>query len=244
MALVEPDGVNHLDFPCLLDVFEKLNEEAEGEDGRQTPAEEKPRADAFAVAAVEPQASEEEHEIGNSFVELAGVTWQEITIAGEDEAIVGASVFANDFRVHEVAEADAAGRDGRGDGDVVEHAEDVNLCASHIKPERNHQSERAAVRGQSSIACTLPASASFPDRQKHLNGVAEEVAWFIEQAVAEACADEDADEAIEKERVELALRDALCLIESVDHDVGRYQSDTPEEAVPMERETADGEHLL
>lgn len=244
MSLVEPDGVDHLDFPCFLNVFEKLDEEAEGEDGRQAPAEEKSRANAVAVAAVEPQADEEEHEIGNGFVELARMAGQEVAVAGEDEAVVGASVFANDFRVHEVAEADAAGCDGRGDGDVVEHAEDVYLRAAHIKPERNHQSERAAVGGQSSIARTLPAGASFSDRQKHFNGVAEEIARLVEQAVAEARTDEDADEAIEEKRVELALRDALCLIELIDDDIGRYQSDTPEEAVPMERETADGEHFL
>ena len=196
------------------------------------------------MAAVEPQAGEEEHEIGNGFVELARMTRQEVAVAGEDEAVVGASVFANDFRVHEVAEADAAGCDGRGDGDVVKHAEDVYLRAAHIKPERNHQSERAAVGGQSSIARTLPASASIPDGQEHFNGVAEEIARLVEQAVAEARTDEDADEAIEEKRVELALRDALCLIELIDDDIGRYQSDTPEEAVPMERETADGEHFL
>lgn len=92
----------------------------------------KSRANAVAVAAVEPQADEEEHEIGNGFVELARMARQEIAVAGEDEAVVGASVFANDFRVHEVAEADAAGCDGRGDGDVVEHAEDVYLRAAHI----------------------------------------------------------------------------------------------------------------
>lgn len=34
LSLVEPDGVDHLDFPCFLNVFEKLDEEAEGEDGR------------------------------------------------------------------------------------------------------------------------------------------------------------------------------------------------------------------
>lgn len=68
LSLVEPDGVDHLDFPCFLNVFEKLDEEAEGEDGRQAPAEEKSRANAVAVAAVEPQADEEEHEIGNGFV--------------------------------------------------------------------------------------------------------------------------------------------------------------------------------
>ena len=57
-------------------------------------------------------------------------------------------------------------------------------------------------------------------------------------------ADDDADEAVEKERLKLVLRNFLLLVEVIGGHVGQRQTDAPTETVPThaERSYAEGFH--
>jgi hypothetical protein len=55
---------------------------------------------------------------------------------------------ADNLGVHEVAQSDEARRDGRGDGDIVEHNPQIDVRLTVIEPQGDHQSERSAVRGE------------------------------------------------------------------------------------------------
>ena len=110
----------HAYLEVALHLFEELHEEAESEDGGEAVAEEEACAYLARHAAVEPPADEAEQGVGNSLVELCRVAGKHIDL-GEDEAVVATSGAPYDLGVHEVAQTDAAGGDGGGNGDVVEH---------------------------------------------------------------------------------------------------------------------------
>ena len=50
--------------------------------------------------------------------------------------------------------------------------------------------------------------------------------------MAQTRADEDADEAIEEERVELLGRNLLLAVEAIDNEIGQRQSQTPHQRIP------------
>jgi len=95
------------------------------------------------------------------------------------------------------------------------------------------------VTRQAGIACVAPAVGGATDGEEHLDGVTEEIGWLIEEAVAEPCADKDADEAIEEEGVELFARNALAAVETGYDEVGQHESDSPAERIPAQAEVAD-----
>ena len=158
----------------------------------------------------------------------------------EDERPRHIGRFADDFRVHQVAEADAAGGDGRGDGDVVEHVPEVHLRLSAVEPQRYHQAERTAVRGKSSVAREFPrAVGHFVHRHEHFDEVCargQEIVGFVEEAVAESCTDEDADERIDEERIEEFVLDFLVFIQPFHHEIRADDAHEPECAVPPQRD--------
>lgn len=84
--MIESDGCHEALFPRFLHLFEELDEEAEREDGRQAVAEEIAGAHFLAVAAIEPQAGEEENKIGDGFVKLSRMARYDVAVVGEDEA--------------------------------------------------------------------------------------------------------------------------------------------------------------
>ena len=222
-----------------MHLFEELDEEAEREDGRQAVAEEIAGAHFLAVAAIEPQAGEEENKIGDGFVKLSRMARYDVAVVGEDEAPGYVSRPADDFGVHEVAQPDKARRDGSGDGNVVQYAHQVHLHPPDVEPKCQDKSERAAVTRQAGVACVAPAVGGAADGEEHLDGVTEEIGWLIEEAVAEPCADKDADEAIEEEGVELFARNALAAVETGYDEVGQHESDSPAERIPAQAEVAD-----
>ena len=65
---------------------------------------------------------------------------------------------ADDLRVHEVAQADAAGGEGGGNSDIVEHCPEAQLGLAAIEPQGNHQAQRTTVGGQSGIPRELPTA--------------------------------------------------------------------------------------
>ena len=84
------------------------------------------------------------------------------------------------------------------------------LAIAHIKPEGNHQSQGSAVAGQSFIAGELPSAVGHEmDGQEHLHDVlagSEEIVGLIEQAMPQTGTNQDAQEAIDEQRIEDILR--------------------------------------
>ena len=112
-----------MEFPGLLHLFEELYAETEDENKGEAETKEKAGADFFAMTAIKQPTDDEQHEIGDGFVKLGGVSGLRLPKTGENEAEIAVGVGTDDFGVHEIAQTDAARGDGSGDGDVIQHAE-------------------------------------------------------------------------------------------------------------------------
>ena len=123
----------HAHLKVALHLLAELHEEAEGEDGGEAVAEEEAGAHLARHALVEPPPDEPEHGVGHGLVELCRMAWQHVDLR-EDESPVTSRGSANDLRVHQIAQTDAAGRDGSSNGDVVEHGPQGYLILAHIEP--------------------------------------------------------------------------------------------------------------
>lgn len=100
------------------------------------------------------------------------------------------------------------------------------------------------MTGESGIAAEFPVAIGHDFYwQEHLDetvGATQIVVWFIEEAMSESCTDEDADEAVEEERVELLVRYLLALVEPSDDEVGEDEPHCPHQRVPLDAERTDG----
>ena len=76
---------------------------------------------------------DEKYEIADGFIELAGMAWQHVD-ALENECPRHIGWLADDFRVHQVAQTDKHGTGRSSDGDVVQHAHDVQFRFPDVKP--------------------------------------------------------------------------------------------------------------
>lgn len=222
-------------FECLLHFLGVFYEEAGGEDIRQTESEEESRAYFLRIATVEIPADKEKQGIGDSLIELPGVARLHVHLF-EDESPRHIGYSADYLGVHQIAQSDEACRDGGGDGDIVEHLPDWELCAPYIQEEGDHQSQCSTVACQSGIACEFP-SAVFKeaDGEQHLDDVfarGEEVVGFIEETVSQSCSDENADEAVDKERIEQFVFYLLLFVEFPHDEISRQQSDEPAQCIP------------
>ena len=201
------------------------------------------------ATTVEPPANEEEDGVGYGLVELSWMARQHVH-ALEDEGPGHIGGLADDLGVHQVAQADEAGRDGCGDGNVVEHRPHLELRPTDIKHQGDDETQSAAVRSQPFIAGELPRAVLHEmDGQEHLDDVLagrEEVVGLVEQAVAQSGAYQDAQKAIEEQRVEQVLlhflpvlrqrpHGYLLLIEQLSHDdIGQCQTDEPAQRIPTD----------
>ena len=168
----------------------------------------------------------EKYEIANGFIELAGMAWQHVD-ALEDESPRHVGRFADDFRVHQVAQTDEHGTGWSGDGNVVQYTHDIQFRFPDVKPKGKHQAYRTAVAGQSGVTGERPTVGRLPHGQDHFQGVGEEVARFVEQAVPQTGAYEDAHETIEEQRVEQFVGDVLLPIQALHQYVGCQQGEAP-----------------
>ena len=110
----------HAHLKVALHLLAELHEEAEGEDVGEAVAKEEASAHLAGHAAIEPPTDEAKQGVGDGLVELCRVAGQHVDLR-EDETPVASCGAADDLGVHEVAQADAAGGDGGGNGNVVEH---------------------------------------------------------------------------------------------------------------------------
>ena len=233
----------HAGFEGHLDVLGELDEEAEGEDGREAEAKEEARAHLLLVSLVEPQADEDEEEVGEGLVELTGMARHLVDLL-EDEGPGHIGHLTDDFAVHQVAQADEAGCGGRGDGDVVEYLPEIHVRLAIVEPERYHESEGATVGGQTLIARELPAHGGVLDGQEHLDDVVpgtQKIVGLVEEAVTQTCPDDDAKEAVDEEGVEIFVLHMLILIEPLHHEVGQKEPYKPAQRIPAHAEVAEME---
>ena len=69
----------------------------------------------------------------------------------------------------------------------------------------------------------------------------EEDVGLIEQAVSQACADEDAYEAIDEERVEESFLHLLLAVEPLHDEIGECEADEPAQRIPVDGEPPERE---
>lgn len=233
LSLIQSDGLNHRQLPRLLHFLEELYEETEGEDTRQDPAKEIARAYFRFVAFVEPQTDGEEEQIEQGFVELSWMSRKIFMVLHEDKAQRRISGFAHNLGVHQVAQTDEAGRDGRGYGDIVEHAHQIDFVLSHVEPKGYHETQRTAVTRQTCVARKLPtAIGKVLHGEKHFERVSHEISPLIEEAVAQTRAQQDTHETIDEEGVKLFIGQVLVLIELHNNQIGQSEAYNPHDGVP------------
>lgn len=121
----------HASLECLLNVFGVFDEEAGGEDICKAETEEEACTHLLWAFLVKIPTDEEQQQIGYCLVELTGMARHGIDTL-EDERPRHIGYLANDFGVHQIAHADEACRDRRGNGNIVEHAPDAHLCLTYI----------------------------------------------------------------------------------------------------------------
>ena len=189
----------HVGLPGFLHVLGVFNEEAEGEDIGQAESEIPARSHAWLASLlasfVDSPHDEEQDGVGNGLVELARMTGNGVDLL-EDEGPGNVGHLADNLRVHEVAQADEAGRRSSGDGYVVEHGPDAYLAIAHIEPQGDDKAERSAVAGQSLVAREFPSAVGQEmNGNEHLEDVfsaAKEIVGLIEQAMPQSGTDQDA----------------------------------------------------
>ena len=82
---------------------------------------------------------QEKQEISDSFVKLCRMAWKHIcTLKNESPGYIGR--FTNDFRVHQVGQADTAGSDGSSYSNHIYYIHIMHFHFTAIEPEGNHQS--------------------------------------------------------------------------------------------------------
>ena len=189
------------------------------------------------VFSIDVEHQDEQQQIGDGLVELCRVArlcahrcWVGID---KVEAPGHGGDIADDFRVHQVAQTDEAGGDACGNGNVVEHLPDGHLIAAHIKPQGEHQAQRAAMRSQALIARHLEVPVVVACElygQQHLNEAThrgEIILGLVEDAVSQSCTHKDADKTVEEQRVELPVLYFLVFIQPAHCEVSQCQSDEP-----------------
>ena len=230
----------------LLNLLGVLDEEAEGEDEEEAEAEEEARAHTVRTPTVEHPAEHEVDSVGDGLVELAGVA-RHLVDALEDEGPGHVGHLADDLRVHQIAQTDEARRGAGGDGDVVEHRPQGNLLPAHVEQQSQDEAQRAAVRGQALVARHLPpAVGQEVYGQQHLDEAPprrQEVVGLVEDAVPQACTYQDAQEAVDEQRLKLLVADLLFLVQSPHDEVRQCQAYEPAQRVPPESPRADVKRL-
>ena len=130
-------------------------------------AEEVARADALRRFLVKPKQEGEQQEVSNRFVELSGVACKVFAISHKDKAPIRTSCLAHNLGVHQVSEANASRRKGRGNRNIVKGMEELHLCLSGVKHKCHDYTHRSPVRGKSGIANELRAAVGHGANGQH-----------------------------------------------------------------------------
>lgn len=167
-----PHVEKHAVLEVYLILFCVLDEDAAGEDEEQAQSKEETTAHTNTGGGrygcdlicphgttVEEPSHEEEARIAECLIELSGMAWQQVYTL-EDECPWEVRGSADDFRVHEISNADGAGTDGSDDGNIVQYPHDIESLAFGIQPQYYHQSYGTSVAGKSLETGVFPTAVS------------------------------------------------------------------------------------
>ena len=201
-----------------------------------------PKKKPVPIFPIEPQSNGEKQKIEHRLEELSGPTGKVLAVLNKDKAENRVGGFAHYLRVHQIAQAYECSRHGHGNGYVVHDTHNVELVLPHIEPQGNDETCRSAVASQPGVASVMPRAVGTLTRgQDHLERVCQKISRLIEQAMSEAGTDEYAKETIEKEWVELFLRQLLVAIEPHNDVVCQSKPDDPHKRIPAHAEVSDVE---
>ena len=224
-----PHVERHRAFEVHLVFFQEFDEEAEDEYLRQTEAEEEApvQLGSVVVLLVQVYHPQEEDEVCDGFVELGGMPGYHVH-PFEDERPGHVGGLADDFRVHQVGKADAAGGDGGGDGNHVQHVHVVHLRLAAVEPKGDNQSQRTAVTGKAFVSCPLPSAAGQRlEGQNHFPEMVQVIVRLVEQAVSQSCSNQYAEEAVEEQRFERLFGDFTVAVLAVHYYISQYEAYEP-----------------
>ncbi len=208
-----PHIEHHAVFKILLVFFQEFDEKAEGEDISQAKPEEEAAVQFLAVILIQVNHDEEQDKISDGFVELprmAGDCRKYFTVCSiffhtfENECPGHIRRFADDFGVHQVGKADETGGDWSSYGNHIQHVHIMKFRLTAIQPKGDDQSQCTAVAGKSFISGEFPVSVRHEfDGKNHFPKMRQVISRGIEQAVSQACADQNTKETIKEKRVKL-----------------------------------------
>ena len=237
-----PHVEEHARLEAHLNVFGVLDEEAEGEDERDAEAEIEAFAHGNLPAPITIPAHKEEQGVGQGLVKLAGMTRIFVYFL-KDKGPWNIGHFADNLAVHQVSEPNEAGRDGRGDGDIVQQLPQFHLIFTAIEPQGDHQAERSAVACQAFVAHEMPRAVGQKfEGNEHFEEMCTRrkiVVGLVEEAMSESGSYQYAQKAIDKERVEHVFfllfpihhhrphGDVLMVEQPTYHEIGTDKSDEP-----------------
>ena len=237
----------HARLEAHLNVFGVLDEEAEGEDERDAEAEIEAFAHGNFPAAIAIPAHKEEQGVGQGLVKLAGMARIFVYFL-KDKGPWNIGHFADNLAVHQVSESNEAGRDGRGDGDIVQQLPQFHLIFTAIEPQGDHQTERSAVACQAFVAHEMPRTIGQKlEGNEHFEEMCTRrkiVIGLVEEAMSESGSYQYAQKAIDKERVEHVFfllfpihhhrphGDVLMVEQPTYHEIGTDKSDEPAYRIP------------
>lgn len=185
----------------------------------------------FHPALVEVEHAQGEDEVGDGFVQLCRVAGNGIdSFEYEGPGYVGRHT--DDFGVHQVGQADAAGGDGGGDGNHVEYVHVVHLRLTAVEPQGDDEAQRTAVAGKSFVSGEFPSSIGQNlDGQYHLPKVVQVIVGLVEEAVSQTRAYQDAEEAVEEQGFELVVGNLAVAVLPAHDEVGENQADDPQKTI-------------
>ena len=216
-----------------LDLFAEFDEKAECEDGGYAESKIESGAYLFLVLAVDKHDDSKDYEVGDSLVELCGMTCKILTVLDENESPVSAGGLAHNLGVHKVAQTDA------GCGERSCHAYHIDalkylyLVLAAVHDHGYYYADGAAVACQTAVTGQDYASLRFETYGKqHLDemlAAGKVIFGFVEYAVTQTGAYEYAQEAVEEQWLECLLLDTAVLIEFPDNKVCCHQTHHPHE---------------
>lgn len=120
---------HHTVLEGFLAGFQKLDEEAEGEDGGEAIAEIEAGTQRGFVLFVQQQPHDEDQKVGDGFVKLCRMTGLHILVR-KDESLGNMGHCAHYLTVHQVAQTDETACQRGADGNIIQYGEEFQLYAA------------------------------------------------------------------------------------------------------------------
>ena len=235
----------HVERPALLEGLlldlDELDEEACQEDAEQSDAEEHARTPPRKIAAVvEPAQHAEGREVAQRLVDLrrmhgarhlVGEVAHPSARTDELEAPRERRGRTVNLRVEEVAQANDGAADADGDHDPVERPDIGQPVAARKEPQTDEQTHRSAVAGHTALA-------EARDDGPRLAQIAHR---FVEQAMAQSCADDGGERSVDENRLRNRRGKPLAFAEVIEEFGADQNRQRPHQSVVTDVEASEPE---